>query len=686
MIHKYILAVLLIINMYACNLASNQEDATTQKNIENKKDLLAGHIDTSIHPGNDFFEYANGVWIKANPIPDAENGWGIFNLVDNENYTRLKRISEDATSMNAPKGSPSQLIGDFFSAGMDSASIEKNGILPLQNELTQIDHLTTKEEVVQLLHHLQQIGVSAAYNISVYQDMKNSNSNMVYLTQGGLGLPDRDYYFNNDSTTVKNKSKYIQYVAKINTLLGIDSTKANANANSVLKLETYLASAHKKLAEMRDPYANYNKMNTAQVLALCPTLNFKQAFSSFSITKDSIIVGQPLFFQQLEKALQTFSISDWKNYIRFHLVSTFASTLNTAMDKEYFNFYNATLNGTKEQRPRWKRVLEAQEGALGDALGQLFIKEYFTDKQKKRYDNMVVAVMQTYKEHIQKLDWMTDSTKSKAIHKLEKITRKVGYPDTWKDYSTMPITRESYCKNVMASNQWHFNYNIQKLNKPVDRTEWDMTPQTYNAYYNPSNNEIVLPAAMLTAPGYSDNELDDALVYGYVGASTIGHELTHAFDDEGRQFDAEGNLKNWWTKEDEQKFKLRAAMLVKQFNGYTILNNLHPNGEASLGENIADLGGVIIGYDAFKKTKQYQENKLIGGLTPSQRFFLGYAYGWMQVRRPQMVAKQILTDVHAPIMLRVNGPMSNSDAWYQTFNVTKEHTMYRDSIDRVRIW
>jgi putative endopeptidase len=372
--------------------------------------------------------------------------------------------------------------------------------------------------------------------------------------------------------------------------------------------------------------------------------------------------------------------------LRLHLIAAFSDYLSAPFDQAHFDFYGRTMRGSKEQRPRWKRVLEAQEDALGDALGQLFIKEYFPEKTKKRYEDLVERIVESYREHIQKIDWMSDSTKTKALTKLNAITKKVGYPNKWKDYSKMNISRSSYCANVIAANEWSFRYEADKLNKPVDRTEWGMTPQTYNAYYNPSNNEIVLPAAIFTAPGYKDEDIDDAVIYGYVGASTIGHELTHGFDDEGRQFDEKGNLKNWWSEEDEKRFKKKAQMLVDQFNAYTVLGNKHPNGEATLGENIADLGGIVIALDAFKKTQQFKEGKSIAGLTPLQRYFLGYAYGWMQTRTDKMLATQLLTDVHAPIFLRVNGPMSNCDEWYTAFGVDSTRKMYRDSSSRVRIW
>jgi putative endopeptidase len=469
-------------------------------------------------------------------------------------------------------------------------------------------------------------------------------------------------------------------------LSGSDSLKAVQMAKNVIALEKEMASSHKKLAELRDPYANYNKRSLNDLMMLAPAMEWNTSLNQMQLSADSVIIGQLDFVKKINGLLSSVSMDTWKAYLRFHLIAAFSDYLSAPFDQAHFDFYGRTMRGSKEQRPRWKRVLEAQEDALGDALGQLFIKEYFPEKTKKRYEDLVERIVESYREHIQKIDWMSDSTKTKALTKLNAITKKVGYPNKWKDYSKMNINRSSYCANVIAANEWSFRYEADKLNKPVDRTEWGMTPQTYNAYYNPSNNEIVLPAAIFTAPGYKDEEIDDAVIYGYVGASTIGHELTHGFDDEGRQFDEKGNLKNWWSEEDEKRFKKKAQMLVDQFNAYTVLGNKHPNGEATLGENIADLGGIVIALDAFKKTQQFKEGKSIAGLTPLQRYFLGYAYGWMQTRTDKMLATQLLTDVHAPIFLRVNGPMSNCDEWYTAFGVDSTHKMYRDSSSRVRIW
>ena len=666
--------------------ACKDKDSAPNKSAGTPDDVLSSHIDTTVHPGDDFFGYANGGWLKNNPIPKSESGWGIFNLVADENYAQIKKISEDASAAKSAKGTPQQQIGDFFYCGMDSASVEKNGISPLNDQLAKIEAIKSKADLVNMFTELQLSGVGPAYSINVGQDMKLSDKNSVYLSQGGLGLPDRDYYFNMDARTQNIRAEYLKHITNILTLVDKDSNKAKAESNIILKLETSLASAHKKLEDLRDPYANYHKMSMAELNTLTSAINWKEAFTKMNIKSDTVIVGQPAFYTKLNALINTEPIDYWKAYLRWQLVSSYAPYLSSAFDKENFTFYYKTLNGSKEQRPRWKRVLDAQENAIGDALGQLFVKEYFPEKTKKRYDNLVEQIVISYREHIQKLDWMSDSTKQKALTKLNAITKKVGYPSKWKDYSKMDIGKESYCKNVMEARKWRFNYEAEKLTKPVDRTEWTMTPQTYNAYYNPSNNEIVLPAAIFTSPGYKDEDIDDAVIYGYVGASTIGHELTHGFDDEGRQFDEKGNLKNWWSKEDAAKFKAKADLLVDQFNKFVVLDSLHPNGKASLGENIADLGGIVIALDAFKKTAQYKEGKSIHGLTPLQRYFMGYAYGWMQTRTPEKLASQLMTDVHAPIFLRVNGPMSNCDEWYRVFNVSPSNKLYRDSLSRVRIW
>src|SRR6476661_10542197 len=448
------------------------------------------------------------------------------------------------------------------------------------------------------------------------------------LWQAGLGLPNRDYYFNTDERTRNIRREYLLHLEATFKLLGQDAATAQANAERVMNLETALAKSSRKLEALRDPYANYHKMSISQLNALTPGLDWKAWLGQMELGKvDTVIVGQPEFYQTAGRLLKTSPLADWQAYLSWQLAQTYAPTLSQGFDDAQFHFYGTVLRGAKAQRPRWKRVLDMQEAALGDALGQLFVKEYFKPEAKARYEKLVKDVSASFAEHIQRLDWMSEPTKKVALVKLQKITPKVGYPDKWKDYSSLTIDRSSLAANVMRANQWRYRYEINKLGKPVDRTEWGMTPQTYNAYYNSSNNEIVLPAAAFILPGIPDSLVDDALVYGYAAGSTIGHEITHGFDDEGRQFDEKGNLKSWWTPADEKEFKQRAKKIVAQYNAYVAVDSLHVNGDATQGENIADLGGIQLGWDAFTKTDEYKQGQSIGGLTPQQRYFIGWSLG-----------------------------------------------------------
>ena len=531
------------------------------------------------------------------------------------------------------------------------------------------------------------LGVTTPLGSYVAQDDKNSEKMQLQLHQTGLGLPNRDYYFNRDVRTANIRREYGRHVANMLRLLGQDSAAARAGSARIVRLETALAYSSKKLEALRDPYANYHKMSVAQLDQLTPGLRWRSWLTQLDAAKvDTVIVGQPAYYQTVGQLLQKTPLADWRDYLRWHLVSEFAGQLSQPIDQEHFHFYNTILRGQKEQRPRWKRVLDTEEDAMGEMLGQLFVKEYFTPATKQRYEQVVENVVESFRGHIQRLDWMGDSTKAKALVKLSKINRKVGYPDKWRDYSTLKIGRASYAQNVMSANEWAYRYNLNKLGKPVDRTEWSMTPQTYNAYYNPSNNEIVLPAAIFAVPGLLDKDADDAIIYGYAGASTIGHELTHGFDDEGSQFDEKGNLHEWWTKQDRREFQQRVNGIVRQFNGYQVLDSLHINGRATAGENIADLGGIVIAYDAFKKTKEFKDNQKIGGLTPTQRYFLGYALGWQSHQRDEVLAQGILTDVHSPANFRVNGPFADVPAFYQAFGVTEGQKLFRADSARVKIW
>jgi len=674
-IYPIIAAVLFIT---ACN--------TKTKNYADN-DIIFKNMDTTVKPGDDFFKYANGAWLKKNPIPAAYPSWGIGNVVNDELRDRLKKINEDALNAKAEKGSNTQKIGDFYFSGMDTLGIEKQGLDPLKAEMDKIEQVKDVNSLVEEFAHLATIGVDQPIAAGVGQDAKNSSKNMLQLYQGGIGLPNRDYYFNTDAHSVEIRNDYQQkHLPIVYKLSGLSSDAAIAATKKTYELEKFLADSSRKLEDLRDPYKNYNKMPVAGLSKLAPAIDWKSTFDKMDFKNaDTVIVGQPEYYRALNKALKTYSIADWKNYLRKNLVDAYAGYLSKAFDGENFRFYGTVLYGSKEQLPRWKRVLDTENGLMGEVLGQIFVKEYFPEKTKERYVKLVEAMRSSFKEHIEKLDWMSEPTKQKAYDKLAKVTPKVGYPDKWKDFSTLTIDRGPYAQNVMrANNFWHV-FNANKLGKPVDRTEWDITPQTYNAYYNPSNNEIVLPAAQFSIPGIKDEDVDDAVVYGYAAASTIGHEMTHGFDDQGRQFDAAGNLKAWWQPQDSVKFTQRAQMLINQFNGYTIYG-LHVNGKATQGENIADLGGIVIGLDAFKKTEQYKEGKSINGLTPTQRFFLGYALGWLGQERQEALSSQILTNEHAPGFMRVNGPFTDVPEFYEAFHIKKGDKMWLDPDKRVKIW
>ncbi len=658
----------------------------TACNTSKQRDILAENIDTTINPADDFFAYANGFWLKHNPIPGDETSWGIGQLVNEEIYSRKLKINEAAAAKSNAKGIDQQ-IGDFWKAAMDTVAIEKQGLSPLQAELTAIQNTTDLPSLLNQAAKMHAYGVGVFFGEGVSQDAKNSELMSYQLWQGGLGLPSRDYFFNTDERSVKIKMAYTPYVKTIFTLMGTESSVADKNAQAIVAFEEALAKNSRKLEALRDPYANYNKMSIAELNKLTSAINWQSIIATIGLKKvDTIIVGQPEFLVALNALLKSTDIQTLKDYMSFHLVNDYASYLSAAFANAKFDFYGKVIRGAKAQRPRWKRVLDAEEGAMGEALGQLFAKEYFNETAKKRYEDMVENVRDAYKARIEKLTWMTDSTKQKALAKLSAITKKVGYPEKWKDFSSLKIDASSFALNMMRSNAWWNTYSLSKYGKPVDRTEWDMTPQTYNAYYNPSNNEIVLPAGIFTVPGFRDEELDDALVYGYAAASTIGHEITHGFDDEGRQFDAKGNLKNWWSATDEEQFTQRAQKLVNQFSNMIAVDTMHINGKQTLGENLADLGGLLIGLDAFKLTDAYKAGKSISGYTPLQRFFLGYALGWMYSYREESIASQIVTDVHAPAKQRVNGPMPNIPEFYEAFKVTPKNKLYLPDSLRVQLW
>jgi putative endopeptidase len=650
-------------------------------------DPMVAHIDTTVQPGNDFFQYANGNWFKTNPIAASEQSSGIWQIIQDTINSQILKICKSSAQTQSAEGSNKQKIGDFYFSGMDSTNLDKAGIASIKKYIDQIDQIKNLDQLAVSAAFIHKSAASPLFAFGVWQDSKISSKNAINIWQGGLSLPDRLYYFENDARTVQIRQKFLVHLENMYKILGYDEPKAKLAATNQLKLETALASASRKKEDTRDPLKNYTKLSIQQLIASTPNFNWTLFFQESGLQKaDSVIVGQPEFLAALNSNLKKTPLEDWKNYLKYKLTRGLASYLDDKTYLEVFGFYSQTLRGIKQPKPRWKRVVEQTDSYLGELIGQVYVSEYLPAGTKEKLVEIGNAVKTVYGERIRKLDWMSDATKEKALKKLETMIMKVGYPDKWKDLGTMKISRYSYAENAISANQWHSMYMISKFGKPVDRTEWDMQPQNYNAYYNPSNNELVVPACNIIVPGYEHKMADDAILYSIIGGSTFGHEMTHGFDDMGSKFDARGNLKNWWTKDDSTKFFSKTKMIVKQFNQYNPVDSLHINGELTQGENIADLGGIIMGYEAFQKTKQYQNKEIIAGKTPDQRFFLGFALAWMVNMRPEAIANQVRSDEHSPAKYRVIGTLSNIPEFYKAFGVKEGDKMWRPDSLIVRIW
>jgi putative endopeptidase len=651
-------------------------------------DALAAHIDSTVRPGDDFFQYANGNWFKQNPIPASETYNGIFQIIQDTVNAQVRNICESAASMENPEpGSAKQKIGDFFNTGMDSVRLNTAGIEPVKKYLDRIDAVRDLEGLAAEAAFVHLTSASPFLGIYVGQDDKNSAKNAVNIYQGGLSLPDRDYYFATDARARKVREAFVGYLDSMFVMMGYDAAKASAAAQAVMKLETDLAKASRKREDTRDPLKNYNKMNYARLTALAPNFDWDTFTSGLGFGKiDSVIVGQPEFLAALNGYLQSYPLPVWKDYLKLHFLDGVSNCLDDHTYMVSFNFYSKTLRGIEEPRPRWKRVVGATNSVLGDLIGQVYVSDYLPRGTKEKLLEIGNSIKAVYAERIKQLDWMSEPTKEKALHKLDGMIMKVGYPDRWKDLGSLTVDRSSYVQNSMNASEWYTRYNVSKYGKPVDREEWHMQPQTYNAYYNPSNNEIVVPGCNIMVPGYERKMADDAILYAIIGGSTFGHEMTHGFDDQGSKYDEKGNLHNWWTPEDSIRFYSKTKMIVDQFNGYVAVDSLHINGEMTQGENIADLGGIMMGYQAFLQTDQYRDNEKIAGLSPDERFFLGYAMAWMLNMRPEAVANQVRSDVHSPARFRVNGPLADMTAFYETFSVKEGDAMWRPDSLRVKIW
>ena len=673
--------------LLAIGCGPGAEDTTTEKVIAFNFD----YMDSTVNPSDDFFRFVNGGWVDKTEIPGDQGRWGSFNeLREMTNETVLEVLETAAGNENYSEGTDQRKAADFYSVGMDSLLAEKTGIAPLKPFFDQVSAINNVQDLQRYLSKQEVYGGGAFFTFFVLADLKNSKEMAAYVGQGGLGLPDRDYYTKTDSRSIEIREKYLAHVAHMLELSGVPAGEAAEQAPRIMALETRLAEASMTNVERRNIPALYNKMSLAELSKIAPSIDWKAYLADMGIDQvDTLIVTQPKFMEEFEAVVKQEPVSAWKEYLHWHIINGAAPLLSHEYVKASFDFYSKELRGIEEMRPRWKRVLGMTNGSLGEAIGKLYVDQVFPPEAKRKAEAMVENIKLAFAARIKELDWMTDSTKEKALEKLKTMTVKIGYPEEWRDYSALQVDndpeRSSYVQNAMNATKFGFDYQITKLGKPVNKKEWAMTPQTVNAYFNPLFNEIVFPAAILQPPFYN-YQADEAVNYGGIGA-VIGHEISHCFDDQGSRFDAEGNLKNWWTDQDTEQFKARTGQLVAQYDDYEPLDSVNVNGEFTLGENIGDLGGVNAAYDGLQRfLAQSGHPGPIDGLTPEQRFFVSWATIWRIKYKDETLRTQILTDPHSPGMYRANGPLSNIEAFYEAFNVQPGDGMYRADSVRVKIW
>jgi putative endopeptidase len=676
---KWLVLAAPILAVTACNHANTSTDVPQRTVFFDKTGM-----DTTVKPGDDFFQYASGNWDKKTVIPATETGWGSFYTLYDDNQKNLRKILEEVSGKDNDKGSKEQKVGDLYASGMDTVAIDKLGYTPVKPLLTKINGLKDYKELMRFVADSYKDGDGFLLGFSVGPDDRNSAKNVVHFDQSGLGLPNRDYYFNTDSATKSIRAAYVKYIDKLFILTGTDAATASKNADNILKLETDLAKAHSTPVELRDPVKNYHKFAVADMQKQVPDLDLKDILNRMDVKTDTILVGQPAYYYTLNSLLKTQPIEIWKSKLQFMALNNASRYLSKPFRDARFEFFGKALNGQKQPTERWKQMVSTTDGGLGELLGQLYAEKYFTSDAKDRMLTLVNNLQSVYRGRIQKLDWMGAETKQKATDKLNAFIKKIGYPDKWKKYDDVEIDRGAFYKNLQSISKHDYKELIAKVNEKVDKTEWGMTPPTVNAYYNPSFNEIVFPAGILQFP-FFDKNADDAINYGAIGA-VIGHEMTHGFDDQGSQYDKDGNLRVWWTPADAAKFKAKTQQVVDLYNSFTVLNNTHVNGRLTLGENIADIGGLAIAYQAFKNTEQGKGDKKIDGLTPDQRFFLSFAQVWRIKDRDETLRMRINTDPHSPERYRVNGPVFNMDAFYKAFNIQPEAKLYKSENQRIRIW
>lgn len=651
------------------------------------KPIDPANIDTTCAPCKNFFRYANGGWLKRSEIPGDQPRWGSFNELQEQNYAALQDVLTEASRKSSSTQDPNlRKLGLFYGTCMDSAAIERAGIRPLQGELNRIAAVRDRRAVEAAIVHLHQLGIPAAFTFRSTPDAKKSARTIGEVYQGGLGLPDRDYYTKTDSASEQLRSQYFEHVTNMLQLTGVSRAEAQRSVQAIMRIETALARASMTREAQRDPEAIYHLTSTAKLQEDAPHFAWNRYFSNLGLTGvNEVNVGQPMFLSTLDSLLRAVAVGDWKSYLRWNLLANTAPALNSPFVKESFRFNSTVLQGVKEMRPRWKRCLRFTDDAVGEILGQAYVKKNFTPEAKARALEMVRNIRAELHSRLGQLTWMSNETKTKAYTKLDSIINKIGYPDSWRDYTKLEARRGPFVSNLLLANAFETRRQLDKIGKPTNRMEWVMTPPTVNAYYNPPTNEITFPAGIMQPPFFNPNA-DDAVNYGGMGGA-IGHEITHGFDDQGRQFDAQGNLSGWWTEADTKEFNRRAEVVRKQFDSYVAIDSLHVNGKLTLGENIADLGGLLIAYGAYRRSLEGKpEPKAIDGFTGDQRFFLAWAQIWRAKSRPEYIRLLVNVDPHAPPEFRTIGPLSNIPAFAQAFGCKAGDPMVRPDSARAQIW
>ncbi len=665
------------------NTATEEANALTEKGLG----IDLNDFDTTVAPCDNFFEYVAGGWMKNNPVPETEARWGNFNILIEENNKKVRGILDSISELGGlKKGSYQQLVSDFYISAMDSVAVEQAGTKPLKPVFDKISAVKTLVDYNNLIVYFELHGIRYPFSGGVGVDDKNSNVHLFRLGQSGLGLPDRDYYIKTDSASARIQNLYKEHIAKMLTLAGTEGAKATQSAIDIYAFEKKLANAQMTRVERRIPEKVYNKMPRAEVVALAPKLNLENYFTKLNVSFDSANIGQVDYLKALNKILPETSISVLKEYARFHAINATVDYLPHAFVQQDFDFYSKTLRGNKKLKPRWRRTLDVINGGLGEQLGHLFVDKYFPESSKKALEAMVEDLRSAYRERINGLEWMSDSTKGRALEKLAAFNYKIGYPDKWKDYSDLEISPNNYFANGQNLKQYTIQENLDKLGKPVDKSEWHMPAHIVNAYYSGSYNEVVFPAGILQPPYFNPNA-DDAVNYGAIGG-VIGHEFTHGFDDRGRKYNAFGNLSNWWSKMDIKRFEERTGRMVVQYDQYEPLTQVFVNGQLTLGENIADLGGLTLAYYGYKMSHVdgKKEPALIDGFSWQQRIFLGWGNAWKTNQTAEHISNQVLTDSHSPAQYRVNGPMSNMPEFKEAWGCTVDDPMVRPDSVKVMIW